>query len=292
MARYVSWLANAALFTLCAFLFASTANAVFAALLSPAPPAPSAAAETPAAALTARSWDDRQVILTRNLFNASLLAPPKAPPPVVEETLEETKLPLVLLGTLASPNAEFARAAVEDRDTRTHVVVAVGDVVKGAEVVRIERQRLVLSENGTLRELTFDDGKGPPARVARASRRGSQARRTPRRRSNRKREPPAAPEGLEDAIRNPADLFSQARILPKWENGQMVGVQVSAIKPGSLFAELGIENGEVITQLNGIQIDSPERSAEVMMELAESDQLSVTVEGANGERTLDMATGN
>ncbi|MDJ0850237.1 MAG: type II secretion system protein GspC [Myxococcota bacterium] len=282
----MSWLANAALFVLCAFLFSSTANAVFAALLTPSP-APPTTESRPTAALQKRSWDDRQIILSRNLFNASLLAPAKAAPePSV--VLEETKLPLVLLGTLASPNPELARASIEDQEARTHVVVAVGDSIKGAEVMRIERKRVVISENGVLRELTFDDDSPSGTKVARASRRTPTRRAAPRRRSSRKRDP--APEGLEDAIRNPADLFSQARILPKWENGQMVGVQVSAIKPGSLFEELGIENGEVITQLNGIQIDSPERSAEVMMELAESDQLSVTVSGASGERTLDMAT--
>jgi general secretion pathway protein C len=65
-----------------------------------------------------------------------------------------------------------------------------------------------------------------------------------------------------------------------------VGVQVSGIKDGSVFQELGIQNGEVITQLNGIQIDSPESSAEVMLEFAESSQFSVTVDGPNGPRTL------
>ncbi len=287
MARYVSWLANAALFVLCAFLFSSTANAVFAALLTPSPAAPTTEAR-PAAAPQQRTWQDRQVILTRNLFNASLLAPAKVQ--VVEtEELEETRLPLVLLGTLASDNPKLSRASVEDQESRNHIVVAVGDQLKSAEVVRIERKRLVISENGVLKELTFDDEEPKGKKVARASRR-SPTRRTPPTRRRSARKPTPAPEGLEDAIRNPADLFSQARILPKWENGQMVGVQVSAIKPGSLFQELGIENGEVITQLNGIQIDSPERSAEVMMELAESDQLTVTVSGPNGERTLDMAT--
>jgi general secretion pathway protein C len=100
------------------------------------------------------------------------------------------------------------------------------------------------------------------------------------------------PEGLDDAIRNPADLFSQARILPKWEDGQMVGVQVSAIKPGSLFEELGIADGEVITQLNGIEINSPEASAEVMLELSEAKELNVTVLGEDGEKTLQLSTGN
>lgn len=292
MARYLSWIANAALFILCALLFSSAANAVLAAWLTPEVALPTA--ETAQSApVPSRSWSDREVILTRNLFNASLLAPAQAAL-AIEEELEATRLPLVLLGTLASPDPEVARAAIEDQEEHKHLVVRVGQEIKNrrAKVERIERRRVVLSENGTLRELTFGEDNAPaPTRVARGSARSLRQAAPSRRRSARRRETPVA-NRVAEAIRNPADLFSQARILPKWENGQMVGVQVSAIKPGSLFQELGIENGEVITQLNGIQIDSPERSAEVMMELSEARELSVTVAGPNGERTLQMATGD
>ena len=93
---------------------------------------------------------------------------------------------------------------------------------------------------------------------------------------------------MEQARRSPADIFSEARILPKWENGRMMGFQVSGIKPGSLFEEMGVSNGEVITSLNGIAIDSPEASAEVMLELTEADTFDVTIDGPNGPRTLNV----
>ena len=98
MLRYASWIANAALFTVCCFLVANTANAVFSAML--VGPSGEAAAAPAARPATAKSWKDREVILSRNLFNASLLAPqrPVEPEP---EVLEATKLPLALLGTAA-----------------------------------------------------------------------------------------------------------------------------------------------------------------------------------------------
>lgn len=290
MARYVSWLANAALLVVCCALLASTTNAVFAAWLTPEPvAAANDAGRTPA--LAKRTWNDRQVILARNLFNASLLAPAQ-PVAAVDDDLEETKLPLVLLGTFASPDPQIARAAVEDQKAHQHVVLKIGDEIQGARLTRIERRRIVISENGTLRELTFGDSLSeeparPTARpfAGRAARQAAFQRRAARRRS----EPSAVePDQGEESVRSAADLFSEARILPKWEDGRMVGVQVSGIKPGSLFEEMGIANGEVITQLNGIAIDSPESSAQVMLELTESDSFDVTVEGPNGQRTLTV----
>ena len=99
MGQYLSWLANSVLFVLCCYMVADTTNEVFAALLTPEPAEVSA--PSVGSAPLQRSWSDREVILTRNLFNASLLAPPRptepeAPP---EEDLAATQLPLRLLGT-------------------------------------------------------------------------------------------------------------------------------------------------------------------------------------------------
>jgi S1-C subfamily serine protease len=79
-------------------------------------------------------------------------------------------------------------------------------------------------------------------------------------------------------IRNPATLFSQARILPKYVDGQMVGVQLNAIKPGSLFHEIGIKDGDVIKELNGIKIDSPEQSAKILLEFVDAKSFNVVVD--------------
>jgi general secretion pathway protein C len=288
MVRYLSWLANAALLTLGCFLVANTANTVFAALLTPSPAerAPAPAPEPPAG----RSWSDRQKILERNLFKASLLAP--ARPVEVDEDLQATQLPLGLLGTVASPDPQLSWAAIEDKETREHLVLRMQDDVKDgkATVVRIERKRVVLSENGELRELVLAENRGvPPMPKMSASKRPSRKSRAARRRSARNRSPVRPhepPPSLEEVIRNPAQLFSQARILPKYEDGEMVGVQVSAIQSGSLFEEAGIKDGDVITELNGIKINSPEESATILRELSNAEELAITIRGEDGPETL------
>jgi len=66
-------------------------------------------------------------------------------------------------------------------------------------------------------------------------------------------------------------------------------MQINAIKPGSLFEEIGIQSGDTITELNGISINSPEESARILAEFSEADQFTVVVEDDSGEpRTLNF----
>ncbi len=293
MVRYLSWLANAALFTLCCFLVADTANAVFAAVLAPTASTPAEAATRQAVAR--RSWADRQVILERNLFNSSLIAPP-APVEEVAEDLEPTKLPLTLHGTAACSHDDCSWAAIEIQTKRETSVFGPGDeILRTVSLVRVEPRRVVLSEGGAMRELVLDEEnenaaprRPPPA----AARQANAARRAQARNDRLKRladDRFSVPKSdVEEMVRNPATLFSQARILPKYEEGQMVGLQVNSIKNGSLFEEIGLRDGDVITELNGIAIESPEESAKILAEFSQAKEFSVVVESGGEVRELEF----
>ncbi len=305
MGQYLSWLANSVLFVLCCYMVADATNEVFAALLTPEPAevtVPSVASAAPQ-----RAWSDREIILKRNLFNASLLAPPQQPeaeaPP--EEDLAATKLPLRLLGTAAVIPSDGSWAAVVDESERRTLIVGIGDTVNKATVKRIERRRLVLSEGGKLRELVLDEDAKPAIDSGRtlASKRNARSRGRP---SRAPKPSPRTPsdkvkrldddhfqvgrDDVDEMMENPTNLFSQARILPKYEEGSMVGLQINAIKPGSLFEQIGIQSGDVITKLNGITIDNPQESAKVLTEFSEAESFTVDVQRGDGSSdTLEFS---
>lgn len=274
--------ANGALLVLCCFLAAQILATVAGEVL--APETASVAAPPPGDVVAARTWQDRQVILERNLFNASTLAPQGAAL-AADERYEETKLPLELLGTVAAGNPAFAWAAVLDREVRAHQVVRVGDRLKEtAEVIRIDRRRIILENQGRREELSLaEEGEGPrtaarrpPPRRRVASSRGAVEQLGRNRFA-------LDDQSVDSMASNPAALFSQARILPKYEDGQMVGVQLNAIKPGSLFEEIGIQDGDVINEINGIRVTGQQESAQVLRELTEASEFNVTVTGADGQ---------
>ena len=179
MGRLGIRIANAVLFSLCCFQLAHVFNAISADLLMPAPDVFEAPSQI--AALAPRDWDERKPILDRNLFAAQLFpAPPPEPEPEPEPLLEETKLPVRLLGTLLSAVSGNSTAAIAENGSRSHELLHVGDQLERhpqAQVAKIERGRVIL-QNGARREellLVEDKTSMPPRRDAPTR----SARRTP-----------------------------------------------------------------------------------------------------------------
>jgi len=259
MVRYLGWLANTALFTLCCFLVANTANAIIAAWLSQSP---ARAVELgPRSGPRSRTWDDRQQITQRNLFHSATLSVPASTPEPTDEELKETELPLKLWGTIAAEDPALSWASVEETGRKKNRAISafrVGDQIQTATVVGIERRRVVLLENGIRRSLSLDDDAAstslassrpvkPPTRATttRSSRRKSA--RSARREKTAKTDSP---------VGNPSSLYSQARIVPEIdpETNLVTGLKLSAIQAGSIFEDVGIHNGEVITEIDGVSI--------------------------------------
>ena len=306
MLQYLSWAANVALFVGSCALTADIANAFFSAALTPDPATLSQEAVTPVP-LAKRDWSDREAILARNLFQSGTTAATLPPPVVESEELEATKLPLALLGTAAATDDFYSWAAIEDRESRKTKVVRIGDEIRPtATVMRIERRRVVLDENGLPRELALKGG-GPSGKVS--PRPSSELRnpRTPRRRSrtSSSRRPPAPGSlrkvgdgrfelprsDLNATLSNPSTFLNQARFMPKFEGGEMVGLQVNDPRPGSMFQQAGIQNGDVITEINGVAIDSAEQSRNVLSAFEEEDEIDVVVMKPDGQRnhlTIDI----
>ncbi|MCS5636052.1 MAG: hypothetical protein NZ990_06010 [Myxococcota bacterium] len=276
--------ANMLLFVLSCFLAADIINRVAAFRLIPDErPATEVAAPGPEARLP---WSKRQLILERNLFGAQVVADAVAVVEVdPEEDLQKTKLPLRLLGTVASDDQVVASAAIENTTDRVHQVVRVGYTLeKFSDVVvaRIDRGRVVL-QNGKQREelLLDDDGRTPS--VTRSQR--------PARRTSRRRTPPqpspSPQQRLEELVqsqgsRSSASVFSDARILPKYASGKMMGVELSQIKSDSLFEKIGLKNGDVVTSINGMLINDPSAQKELLLAFTSAEELVAEVTAANG----------
>jgi type II secretion system protein C len=280
MSRTAIWMANGVLSILCCFLVARILTEVAAGVLVPTPAV--AFAPPPIAAPSQRGWERRQVIIERGLIAGGAEAEAA---PVVEETpeeLEQTELNLRLLATVAGAE-ETSWAAVDDLDARQVLVVRVGDPMKqSAEVVGIERRRIVLRNAGRLEELSLDESVGVPAKKGRPKARRQRGNSRAKVGKLGKDRFSLNRTDVQSMANNPAKLFSQARILPKYEDGQMKGVQLSAIKAGSLFEQIGLENGDVIVELNGIEINNQQDSAAVLRELTQAKEFDVRVIGSDG----------
>jgi general secretion pathway protein C len=91
------------------------------------------------------------------------------------------------------------------------------------------------------------------------------------------------PEDVQAVMNNPAELLSQARILPKYEEGQMRGVQISQIKPGSVYEQVGLQEGDLVNTIDGAAIESPQQTADFFTKFTSGAAVTVSGVRANGQ---------
>jgi len=113
--------------------------------------------ETEAAAV----GTDFSIIVTRNIFQAGEGSGHRgASSPADEDGLEQTRLRLVLLGTVIG-GTDDARAIIRNEQTKQEDLYRVGSEIQGARINRISRGRVVLLVNGREEVLTIrDPGSG------------------------------------------------------------------------------------------------------------------------------------
>ena len=81
---------------------------------------------------------------------------------------------------------------------------------------------------------------------------------------------------------------TQASLRPVIEEDRMIGIEVSDIAPESIFAEAGIESGDVILSINGISIESLDANMDIFFETI-GDSVALRVRSANGvERDVSI----
>lgn len=217
-------------------------------------------------------------ILDRNLFGAQLAGEAQIANLIEadsDENLEATKLPLRLLGTAAARDVDRSRAAIQDEKTRKHIVVAVGDELEGHTRVRvkdIQRSRVVLDNRGKLEELALHDHDDRPKLKAKRPSVREARRKPPKNTLNDRLAKINGQDG--QGISN---LLSSARIVPEYDkaSGEMLGMKVDTIKADSLFKKLGLQNGDIITEVNGIVVDRLEATSKIFEELANAKEINV-----------------
>jgi general secretion pathway protein C len=87
---------------------------------------------------------------------------------------------------------------------------------------------------------------------------------------------------IDGALSNLNNLATQARMVPSFRNGVANGFKLFQIQPGSLYSSIGIENGDVITKINGYEINSPDKALEIYQKLRDAAHLTIELD-RNGQ---------
>jgi membrane-associated protease RseP (regulator of RpoE activity) len=90
---------------------------------------------------------------------------------------------------------------------------------------------------------------------------------------------------MEEMLANPASVTAQLRIMPSVRDGQVRGLKLYGIRPGSLAKLLGFRNGDLVVSINGAPVTGGEPPFGVHRRLRSVDTLAVEIE-RKGERLL------
>ncbi len=215
-----------------------------------------------------------KVISDRNLFGTTNVDKENVTREEID-SLKPTSLNIALLGTFTGNN-QNAFAVIEETDIKKEALYGVGDEVKDAVIRKILREKVVLSVDGRDEVLTMAE-----THTSQNEKRPSSF--TP------------IPSGssitvelseLRNSLKNINRLVSEARIRPHFrENGETDGLSVTRIKKGSVFAKLGLRDGDIVQGIDDRPIRSPDDILGLYNKLKAGTSVSLQLErGGNPEK--------
>ena len=87
---------------------------------------------------------------------------------------------------------------------------------------------------------------------------------------------------IDAAFRNLTTLAQEARIVPAFEAGQVVGYKLFSIDPGSLWERVGLKNGDVVLAIGDTLLVSADKALELLSTIKRSSHVRVDVRRRGG----------
>jgi general secretion pathway protein C len=300
MQQYVKkyfWVGGIILVVLCALLAAKTVNHIVAGKYLKASSEPAkfqAPAEPRQSSAAKRRSKQGQPLAMRNMFCSDC-----QPEELVADDTQDvsdpdavplTSLPLQLVATNVSSNPRYSFATIQNSTSESQGAYWVEQSIPGAgEVVKITGKYVDFrnpSSNRLERISLVDE-----PRVVRAP---PEPRQPPQPAVGGKQDELSAmiDDGVkmtgenkyeidrslvDKVLANPMSVASGARIVPSVKDGKANGFKLYAIRPNSVYAKIGLRNGDTLHAINGFDLTTPDKALEVYTKVKEASNLSVSV---------------
>jgi general secretion pathway protein C len=188
---------------------------------------------------------DYSVITGRNLFQSTLKT-------VSDKQLgggylgaSEEVTSFDLKGTIAG-GASFGFIIVEERGKNKQRLYHLGDMIGSARLIKITRNTAIIKSGD--REITLK---------IKETMEGSLLSRSPVPQAHMPSSGMALSKSeVNEKLLDLKTIMTQAAVRPYFEAGAQEGFIISDIKPDSLYQKLGLQNGDIITEVNGKHMQS------------------------------------
>ncbi len=232
-----------------------------------------------------------QPIVRRDIFNLAP-APVAAAPPVENENLSIT-----LLGTSHLSGGIKPYAIVEDAAGGQTLYRLGENIPDAGRLIGIDRDRIIVLHNGhrVAVEIPHDElGDSINAQPGPGGRRSRHLHNfhRPFMRNPMFRRPGATANGIhrlapnryaiprstvDNNVQNMAQLFTQMRAVPNFAGGASNGFRLSEIQQGSVFQQIGLQDGDVLTSVSGHPISDPAKAMMLLSTLNKQSSITLGV---------------
>lgn len=89
-------------------------------------------------------------------------------------------------------------------------------------------------------------------------------------------------------LASPLAIAGGARVVPAMKQGQPNGFKIYAVRPRSVFAAIGLHNGDTIQSINGHALDSPSATLDLQDKLRGVDSLRIEIERRGRPEALEI----
>jgi len=299
------WVVHLLFMFAAAFFVTKTANAFIESRIIPLPTA------APKASTKAQIAEPAPSLNTDRLAKLTGLPVPKPEAEIKEPSASavdlnsapvKSGLRVKLLGTLldAQEDGRWSIAAIQDVVTLKSNTYMIDDLIQGATILTIERARVIVLNNNRREFIDGTPGDGvavvpPPMTVSAAPVKTNDGAPPSqvlgagvKQLSENDYEIPR--EEITKTLSNLNDVAMQARIVPAFKDGVAQGFKLFSIRPDSIYTKIGIQNGDVIKRINGLDMNSPEKALEIYSKLKDSARIDIEVErnGAAVRKTYNV----
>lgn len=203
-------------------------------------------------------------IVERNLFGEAAIVGSARPTMPAEPVRREIGLDLV--GTIVADADQGVAAIIFDRAGKIQDLFRVGQPVRpGVTLKSVQRKSAVLgtAQGDVLLAMGDDLGAGPPASG-------------PPPDSGATSSFDLSRQAIEESMQNLGQVMQQAQV-EKVSRGDTKGYRISSIQNGSVFERLNLQNGDIVTGINGQEITDPSQFTELYNSLPQHDSITVNL---------------
>ena len=221
-----------------------------------------------------------EMVAAAHLFGA---APAEADPALSELTeAPDTRLDLTLLGILSATVDRGSRALIGASNGEEKPYAIGDDVVRGVRLQAIFPDRVILARGGQLETLRLDKdapnrSPGPAPAVAAAA--GEEATDTGAMLANIRQE----------LLNDPSRAAEYIRIQPASSGGQLRGYRIYPGRDRTAFNAVGLRPGDLVTQVNGIQLNDANTALQMLGQLSQAGSISVLVDRGGQQQTVNVS---